>query len=334
MLQRLCEQRDCILQPDRFRDRFGSTRKIATSTGTLHSQQLYKAWGESRYTSGTLPTRYTYTGQYSYASDFGLVFYGARFYDPLLSRWASPDSIIPQNQGTLAWDRYAYSYGNPVKYIDPSGHKPCEGENDAEGCDWKLPALLKKADALLQKNIGVDDLKAMAGIVDFAHRLYGRDWDGMAKSLSLLFLGDQVRGPGSLWTTYRSPHGPVIDFKDTGFHPDFRDYRNQVYHTWAYIVETASPNNIAEGILGGYSATVGNYVHEFPLADGSSWEDFQLAEAGIYIGWQVTTGAVSLSQLGDFILQTLGPNAPPGLTSAGRLPYSPLESWLLQDVSK
>ena len=24
----------------------------------------------------------------------------------------------------LAWDRYAYSYGNPVKYIDPDGHIP------------------------------------------------------------------------------------------------------------------------------------------------------------------------------------------------------------------
>jgi RHS repeat-associated protein len=71
-------------------DHLGSTSKVATSTGTLHSQQLYKAWGESRYTSGTLPTRYTYTGQYSYASDFGLVYYGSRFYDPLLARWASP----------------------------------------------------------------------------------------------------------------------------------------------------------------------------------------------------------------------------------------------------
>ena len=95
---------------------------MATAAGALHSQQLYKAWGESRYTSGTLPTRYTYTGQYSYASDFGLVFYGSRFYDPLLSRWASPDSIIPQNQGTQAWDRYSYVNNSPVNYTDPTGH--------------------------------------------------------------------------------------------------------------------------------------------------------------------------------------------------------------------
>jgi RHS repeat-associated protein len=103
-------------------DHLGSTSKVATSTGALHSQQLYKAWGESRYTSGTLPTRYTYTGQYSYANDFGLVFYGSRFYDPLLARWTSPDSIIPQGQGTLAWDRYSYVNNSPLNYTDPTGH--------------------------------------------------------------------------------------------------------------------------------------------------------------------------------------------------------------------
>jgi len=54
----------------------------------------------------TLPTRYT--GQYIYANDFGLVFYNARWDDPLLASWAQPDTLIPQNQGTQAWDRYAY----------------------------------------------------------------------------------------------------------------------------------------------------------------------------------------------------------------------------------
>lgn len=109
---------------------------MANATGTLHSQQIYKAWGESRYTSGTLPTRYTYTGQYSYASDFGLVFYGSRFYDPLLSRWASPDSIIPQNQGTQAWDKYAYVNNSPVNYTDPTGHWVDDGCS-TEGCSAK-----------------------------------------------------------------------------------------------------------------------------------------------------------------------------------------------------
>jgi RHS repeat-associated protein len=109
-----------------FNDHLGSTSKVANANGALHSQQLYKAWGEIRYTSGTLPTHYTYTGQYTYATssanDFGMIYYGARFYDPYLNRWTSPDSIIPDPFDPIAFDRYAYSRNNPVRYVDPSGH--------------------------------------------------------------------------------------------------------------------------------------------------------------------------------------------------------------------
>ncbi len=37
-----------------------------------------KAWEEVRYTSGTTPTKYTYNGQYSDVSDFGLMYCNAR----------------------------------------------------------------------------------------------------------------------------------------------------------------------------------------------------------------------------------------------------------------
>ena len=121
-----------------FSDHLGSTSKVANSSGTLQSQQLYKAWGETRYTSGTLPTRYTYTGQYSYATssanDFGLFYYGARFYDNSLGRFVSPDSIIPAPSIPTSWDRYAYSFNRPTVYKDPTGHRPC-GEGETINCD-------------------------------------------------------------------------------------------------------------------------------------------------------------------------------------------------------
>jgi hypothetical protein len=50
------------------------------------------------------------------------MYYNARWYDPVLGRFAQVDSIIPQNQGVQAWDRYAYVNNNPVRYTDPSGH--------------------------------------------------------------------------------------------------------------------------------------------------------------------------------------------------------------------
>jgi len=115
-------------------DHLGSTSLATDENGALLVETRYKAWGEVRYTTenSTLPTRYSYTGQYSYISDsatdlgnlgFGLMYYGARFYDPALGRFSSADTLIPeQTQGTQAWDRYAYANNNPLFFVDPTGH--------------------------------------------------------------------------------------------------------------------------------------------------------------------------------------------------------------------
>ena len=113
-------------------DHLGSTSKTVDYTGTtVTSTALYAPWGTTRFTSGTLLTKYTYTGQYSYntgaTNDFGLIYYGARFYDPSLGRWNQPDSIIPEaSQGTQAWDRMGFVNNNPVRYFDLNGRSAYE----------------------------------------------------------------------------------------------------------------------------------------------------------------------------------------------------------------
>jgi len=92
------------------------------------SDTKYKAWGDVRYTSGTNPTDYTYTGQYSHTADFGLLFYNARWYDPSLGRFASADTIVPG--GVQGYDRYAYVSNNPLRYTDSRGHMPTQGCGD------------------------------------------------------------------------------------------------------------------------------------------------------------------------------------------------------------
>jgi RHS repeat-associated protein len=103
-------------------DHLGSTSLTTDANGQNPTQIYYKAWGEMRYSSGNTPTKYQYTGQFSYESDFGLYFYNARWYDSALGRFAQADTIVPQSQGVQAWDRYAYTNNNPVLYTDPSGH--------------------------------------------------------------------------------------------------------------------------------------------------------------------------------------------------------------------
>lgn len=123
-------------------DHLGSTSIVTDSSGALISEMKYKAWGEVRYTSGTSPTNYTYTGQYSHTADFGLMFYNARWYDPTLGRFAQADSIVPG--GVQGFDRYAYVNNSPLVYIDPSGYESvCGSENSDPECNsadnWSLP---------------------------------------------------------------------------------------------------------------------------------------------------------------------------------------------------
>jgi len=66
-------------------DPLGSTSVVVNASGSKVSEQRYAPWGETRFSSGTMPTKYTFTGQYSYANgganDFGLLYYNARWYD-------------------------------------------------------------------------------------------------------------------------------------------------------------------------------------------------------------------------------------------------------------
>jgi RHS repeat-associated protein len=83
----------------------------------------YLPFGETRNAKSEIDNYSTdklFTGQR--LDGTGLYYYNARYYDPTIGRFISPDTVIqsPGNPQTL--NRYSYSLNNPLKYIDPSGH--------------------------------------------------------------------------------------------------------------------------------------------------------------------------------------------------------------------
>ncbi len=80
-----------------------------------------KPWGETRFSSGTTPTTWRFTGQREDAT-IGLYFYNARHLDPQLGRFTQPDTIVPEPSNPQALNRYSYTLNNPIKYRDSSGH--------------------------------------------------------------------------------------------------------------------------------------------------------------------------------------------------------------------
>jgi RHS repeat-associated protein len=104
-------------------DLLGSSAVALAASGTTTAAQLYAPYGGVRYSSGTLPTDYGFTGQRSDAASTGLDYYVSRYYDPVVGQFISPDSTLSQN-GYTPWglSRYAYVQGNPETLADPDGH--------------------------------------------------------------------------------------------------------------------------------------------------------------------------------------------------------------------
>lgn len=152
-------------------DQLGSTSLAVDASGVKTAEMRYKPWGEVRYAWSAipgLPTNYTYTGQRTYMDDptttttegFGLMYYGARWYDNYLNHFTQPDSIIPDQYNSVDYDRYSYARNNPVKYTDPSGHRVTPGCGDGrESCG---ASEREKAQAEYQRQRG-NGLKCQGG---------------------------------------------------------------------------------------------------------------------------------------------------------------------------
>jgi RHS repeat-associated protein len=115
-------------------DHLGSTNMVTDSSGTLLEARSYKAFGETASQSGAVTTDVGYTGQRQ-EPELGLYFYNARWYDPVLGRFAQADTIVPNPTDAKAFDRYAYVNNNPVRYNDPSGHMCSDPDAPTMNCE-------------------------------------------------------------------------------------------------------------------------------------------------------------------------------------------------------
>lgn len=119
---------------------------VTDQTGTNVEEINYYPYGETRTNTGTVNLKHKFTGQEE-DSETGLYYYGARYYDPKLSMWITPDPIhlqyFPDNtdprQREKDWNPlrdlpgmggvynsknmnlYSYAHMNPIKLLDSNG---------------------------------------------------------------------------------------------------------------------------------------------------------------------------------------------------------------------
>ncbi len=120
--QRVAQRRDGVVYY-LHGDHLGSTSLTTNSSGGVEARQSYHPYGTVRYSEGTLPTDFGFTGQRGVPGT-GLVFMHARYYHAGVGRFVSADTIVPEAGNPQALNRYSYAYNSPLVYVDADGHLP------------------------------------------------------------------------------------------------------------------------------------------------------------------------------------------------------------------
>lgn len=101
-------------------DHLGNPVAATSATGELMWQEEFTPYGTRQIKQDGGLNHIWYTGK-ELDADTGLVYFGARWYDPSIGQFLSVDpvGVIPGNR--FSYNRYAYANNNPHKYIDPDG---------------------------------------------------------------------------------------------------------------------------------------------------------------------------------------------------------------------
>ncbi|MCX6620774.1 MAG: hypothetical protein NTY38_06785 [Acidobacteria bacterium] len=84
------------------------------------------------------------------ASVVGLDYFGARYFSSAQGRFTTPDPLMASARvsNPQSWNRYSYSFNNPLRFTDPTGMYTCEGTKDqCAEFEKSRAGLLKSKDA-------------------------------------------------------------------------------------------------------------------------------------------------------------------------------------------
>ena len=111
-----------------YSDYQGNLIALANESGTVIERYAYDPWGKRRnpsdWTQDDTRTSWIVSRGYTmheHLDAFSIINMNGRVYDPLTASFFSPDPFVQAPGNWLNFNRYAYCYGNPFKYTDPSG---------------------------------------------------------------------------------------------------------------------------------------------------------------------------------------------------------------------
>lgn len=100
-------------------DHQGSVRNLSDQSGMVMASNSYEAFGNKLTQTGTHKESRGFTGQRQ--DETGLFYLHARYYDPKLGRFISPDPAVPTPK-MLGLNRYVYAENDPINKEDRNGY--------------------------------------------------------------------------------------------------------------------------------------------------------------------------------------------------------------------
>ena len=103
----------------------GSVNVVTNGQGKVVERREYTPYGEpmgwTGPNSGPRELLMTFNG-HRFDDDSGLYYFGARYYDAELGRFLTADTKVAEPMDPKTLNRYAFAKGNPIRFIDPTGH--------------------------------------------------------------------------------------------------------------------------------------------------------------------------------------------------------------------
>ncbi|MER9852209.1 RHS repeat-associated core domain-containing protein, partial [Mesorhizobium sp. M0106] len=128
------------------RDHLASVRMVTDASGAIVEQTNYATYGE-RLNTG-FQTQKSYIGE-RFDPETGLLYLNARYMDPVLGRFISPDDWDP-TLGSVGTNRYAYAGNDPINKSDQNGSCwTCDSQKDWDNYNaQQADKNFKKADEI------------------------------------------------------------------------------------------------------------------------------------------------------------------------------------------
>lgn len=108
-----------------FHNDIAGTPLAATdSAGNLVWKETYRPYGERLTHSSASSTNSVWFTSKPQDPHTGLVYMGARYYDPVIGRFMGTDPVGFVQSNVHSVNRYAYANNNPYRFVDPDGNLP------------------------------------------------------------------------------------------------------------------------------------------------------------------------------------------------------------------